>query len=203
MQMDLDLALDIFWIETWHFLALAVSLTVNGILIRRAEKSPLRNRYIAVQSCLLLWIASKILKTISPDADWRWAFIVLQYLGVSFLGFAFFRFAYLFVRRKDPPGVINAVLAIGSVCCFLLVASNPHHYRFYASYTFYRDTFGSLFYLTMGFSVCAGSGRADTPCLQDRGQQRFLCTAQVDRPGRTDPADRECPVYHTNDPSDV
>lgn len=149
--MDHALALDIFRIEVWHMIALIFSITINGILFRRAEKSSLRDRYLLVQVCLLIWIASKILKTISPTVDWRWFFIVTQYLGVSFLGSTFFLFAFRFVRRRDPHPVLTVLLLVGSLSCFILVATNPAHHLFYGSYDFYRDTFGPLFYLTMVF----------------------------------------------------
>jgi signal transduction histidine kinase len=149
MMMDLDLALDIFWIELCHIAALLISLYFNGIILKRAEKSPLRNRYLAVQLCLLLWIISKILKTISPNADLRWFFIVTQYFGVSFLGSCLFFFSHRTVKNRDPHVIIVGLLILGSLFSFVIVATNPRHMLFYSSYDFYRDRFGPLFYLVM------------------------------------------------------
>ena len=125
MEMSRALGEEIFFIELWHFIALVVLLGVNSWFYRNGEKGPLLFRYLLLQAALLLWIVSKILKTVSPNETLRWIFIVTQYLGISFLGPLFF---------------------------ILIVATNPVHHLFYASYTFYRDTFGPLFYLLSAYT---------------------------------------------------
>lgn len=149
--MDMELALDIFWIELCHVGALMISLFLNVLFAIRAEKSHLRNRYFAVQICLLIWILSKILKTISPTASVRWFFIVTQYAGVSLLGPLFFLFAHHMVLKRDPQRFFLRLLFGGAALCFLVVATNPRHRLFYRYYDFYRDRFGPFFYAIMAY----------------------------------------------------
>jgi len=146
MEMDFSLAREIFYIELWHFAALIISLGVNYHFYRKGEKGPLLYRYLAIQGALILWIVSKILKTISPTADIRWFFIVSQYLGVCFLGPLFLLFSWRYTFGNDPPRIVRGVLYAPALFFFLAIATNNRHYLFYRTYTFYRDTFGPLFY---------------------------------------------------------
>jgi len=79
MEMDLTEAKFIFWTELWHMGALIFTLFINGIMIRKAEKSLQRTFYILVQTCALLWIFSKIGKTVTPNIELRWFFISLLF----------------------------------------------------------------------------------------------------------------------------
>jgi len=151
MAMDLMEAQFIFWTELCHVIALVFSLYINGIMIRKAENTPQRTFYILVQSCALIWIISKICKTVAPTVELRWLFIVTQYLGISFLGSSFFLFSYYTVTKKIPPRAVLYILGSLSAICFLIMASNPLHHRFYSYFDFYTDRFGPLFYLTMIF----------------------------------------------------
>ena len=146
------LYLEIFYIELWHFLALAVILTVNTLLYRYAEKSTLLYRYLALQGALAVWVISKILKTVAPALSMRWFFVVCQYAGVSSLGPLFFSFAWQYVFRKALPLFLSLPVWLISGAFILTVATNPLHYLFYASFTFRRDSFGPLFFLFQGFS---------------------------------------------------
>ncbi|MBN2049931.1 MAG: hypothetical protein JW760_05750 [Spirochaetales bacterium] len=150
MEMSVALGREIFFIELWHLLALVVILCMNTWFYQNGEKNGLLYRFFALQASLLIWVVSKMLKTVSPDAGLRWFFIVTQYFGNCLLGPFFFLFAYRYLFGRDAPRRYSIVLYIPAAFFFLAVATNPQHYRFYATYTFYRDTFGPLFY---GFSV--------------------------------------------------
>ncbi len=150
MEISAALGREIFYIELWHFAALLVILGVNSWFYRNAEKNGLLYRYLMLQGALLLWVISKILKTVAPTVTLRWFFIVSQYLGVSFLGPFFFLFAWRYVYGRDAALRIRLLLYAPSLFFFIVMATNPYHHLFYATYTFYRDTFGPLFY---GLSV--------------------------------------------------
>lgn len=150
MEMSARLGRLIFYIEIWHFLALVVILAVNAWFYRHGTKGGLLYRFLALQGALLIWVVSKMLKTLSPTISLRWAFIVTQYFGVCFLGVLFFLFAWRFVFDKDFPIPGRVLLYTAALGFFLVVLTNPRHHLFYATYNFYRDTFGPLFY---AFSV--------------------------------------------------
>lgn len=94
---------EIFFIEAWHFGALILWFLINLQLRRRGEKSPLLKRYFQVQICLLIFIISKILKTISPVIELRWFFIVTQYAGITLLGPSFLFFAFIYTHHREFP----------------------------------------------------------------------------------------------------
>ena len=148
--MGLGLAREIFWIQLAHLLALTAVLLANLAFLGRAGKDSTLYRYIQLQSCLALWILAKIMKTISPTADIRWAWIVVQYLGVCALGPSFFHFAFRYAIRRRPRG-IAALYAIGGAF-FVVFATNPAHHLYYATYYFYDDSFGPVFYVHSAYT---------------------------------------------------
>lgn len=144
--MSAALGREIFYIEIWHFAALLVILGVNSWFYRNAEKNGLFYRYLMLQGALLLWVISKMLKSVAPTEALRWSAIVSQYLGVSFLGPFFFLFAWHYVYGRDLAVGRRLILYGLSFFFFLVMATNPYHHLFYATYTFYRDTFGPVFF---------------------------------------------------------
>ena len=144
------LAREIFWIQFYHLIAFTLVLAVNHQFYLRSRKNKVLLRYLQVQLCLLVWIASKILKTISPDVDLRWLWIVSQYAGVSMLGPSFIHFATVYAGFETPK-LMYLSYAAGLVF-FLVFATNPMHMLYYSRYDFYGDRFGPAFYIHMGFT---------------------------------------------------
>lgn len=168
MPVSPALAHEIFWIEAWHMAALLLNVAGNAVFHRYADKTPLLRAYLLLQGALLLWIVSKMLKTVSPQVDLRWFFIVTQYLAVCFLGPLFLSFAIRFRFGKAPARTLMYLLYGASALFFILFATNPLHHLFYSYYDFWRDRFGPLFpwftgytYSLIGLSVifCFGGIR--------------------------------------------
>lgn len=146
MEMSAKLGRLIFYIEIWHFLALCIIVTVNTWFYRNSNRGPLLYRFLALQGALMIWVISKMLKTLSPHLTLRWIFVVSQYFGVCFLGVLFFLFAWCFVFENDFPWPGRIFLYSTAMLCFISVLTNPLHHLFYARFNFYRDSFGPLFY---------------------------------------------------------
>jgi signal transduction histidine kinase len=144
------LAHEIFWIQFYHLIAFTLVLAVNHQFYLRSRKNRILLRYLQVQLCLLVWIASKILKTISPDVDLRWLWIVTQYAGVAMLGPSFIHFATVYAGLKTPR-LMYLSYAVGMVF-FMVFVTNPLHLLYYSRYDFYGDSFGPAFYVHMGFT---------------------------------------------------
>jgi len=142
----------IFRTEAWHLGALFVSLTVNGYFFSKGNRSPLFRSYLMIQGALILWLVSKIGKTVAPDINIRWFFIVTQYLAVCYLGPLFLFFSWNFALYRRQPPFLKPLLYTLSFLLFLGAATNPLHFRFYATFDFYRDTFGPLFYLETAYT---------------------------------------------------
>ena len=143
------LAFEIFYIEFWHILSLMLILSANYYIALKARKSRLLYSYFTAQAMLVIWIVSKIFKTVSPTVGLRWIFIVTQYFGVSFLGPALLLFAWVYTQKKLPKAWQAVLFSLPGVYSFIVVLTNPLHYRMYATFNFYSDTFGDLFYINM------------------------------------------------------
>lgn len=152
MPVSEKLAYEIFVIEFWHIASLLLSLGVNYYIYLKARKTPVLFAYLLTQVMLAIWMISKICKTVSPTIELRWVFIVTQYFGVSFLGSVLLLFAILYAKGKMPKLWQIVLWTLPALASFLIVATNPLHHLFYSSFTFYKDTFGPLFYVTMAVS---------------------------------------------------
>ena len=152
MPVSAALAYEIFYIEFWHILSLMLILSVNYYIALKARKTPLLYSYFTAQVMLVIWIVSKIFKTVSPTIGLRWFFIVTQYFGVSFLGPALLVFAWVYAKKRMPAFWQILLLSAPAAYSFIVVLTNPWHYRMYATFDFYKDTFGDLFYINMAVS---------------------------------------------------
>ncbi len=60
---------------------------------------------------------------------------------------AFFEFAYIYLKEKKLDKKVKWIIyAIGFIQ-FVIVATNPLHYKFYSIFDFWGDEFGPLFYV--------------------------------------------------------
>jgi signal transduction histidine kinase len=151
MEISEKLAFEIYTIIIFHTAAVLLLLGFTVYIFLRAKKTPLLYSYLGVVGMILIWMISKILKTVSPNQPLRWFFIVTQYFGVEFLGLCLILFAFLYTRNRLPTRKWRVLLALPPVVGFLAVLTNPWHMRFYSYFDFYRDKFGPLFLPVQAF----------------------------------------------------
>lgn len=162
--MSLQLAYEIYYIELFHIFSIILFVAVNYWIYLNSKKSPLLYYYLAVQLMILIWLLSKVFKTVSPNETVRWFFIVTQYFGNCFLGSTFLLFSYVYTFGKGMKTKYAVLLNILPAFFFMAMLTNPFHMLFYSYYDFYRDSFGPLFYvhqaysylnILIGFILCA------------------------------------------------
>lgn len=146
MPVSDKLAYEIYTIIIFHIVALLFLSGFSFTVYLRAKKTPLLYSYLAVVAMIMLWMVSKVLKTVSPTEGLRWFFIVTQYFGVELLGYCLVVFAYTYTRDKLPTRKSLILWAVIPVVSFVIVLTNPLHMAFYSYYDFYKDRFGPLFY---------------------------------------------------------
>jgi len=125
----------------------------------KAKKDKLLYSFLLLQGTGMLWMLAKILKTVSPSLEPRWAFVVLQYAAICLLEVAFFEFSFIYTYRKRAALFFRVPVYIIASLQFMSVWSNPYHYLFYQRFDFYGDSFGPLFNLYMGIFytiICIG-----------------------------------------------
>jgi signal transduction histidine kinase len=151
VEVSEKLAIEILTIFSFHIISLMLLLSFSFYIYLKAKKTPLLYSYLMVVMMLLIWIVSKLFKTIAPTQDLRWFFIVTQYIGVCFLGYFMLIFAYIYQKNTIPSKRLLFLLALFPLLAFLIVLTNPLHMGFYSYFDFYRDRFGPYFYPIQAF----------------------------------------------------
>lgn len=142
------LAYEIYTIVIFHVVTLLLLFSFSFYIFLRAKKTPLLYSYLSVVAAIMLWMISKVLKTVAPTVGLRWIFIVTQYFGAHFLGFCLIIFAYIYSKGELPSRKNVILLMILPIASFIITLTNPLHMGFYSYFDFYKDRFGTLFYFT-------------------------------------------------------
>ena len=134
-------------ISIWNFLAVVVNVIAFAILYMKANKNSSLKAFFVVQLSMVIWLVGKIFKTVSPNAEIRWAFIVFYYFGIILLAVSFLDFSYIYNKGKPMKKKLRILIYLIGFLEFALVFTNPYHYLFYSKYGFWGDDFGKLFYV--------------------------------------------------------
>lgn len=183
--MDLLFAQESYYLIALHAVSVFILVAVNFAIWLNAKKIPLLYAYMSVQMILLLWMTAKILKTVAPDLQIKFLFVVIQYTGVVFLGVLFFRFAYLYATGRLPKKRTVGLLCIVPSFSLLALITNPYHLLFYSRFDFWGDSFGPLFYVHQAYSyvlLCAGIALCSRYFFRQFGPKRtqaFLFSAAI------------------------
>lgn len=145
--MSEELKLEIMTIEIWHIIAILFSIVGFFILYIRANRDAFLKSFFYVEFTMILWMVSKILKTVSPNVELRWGFVVLQYFAICLLEAAFLEFSYAYYKERSFSLKSRILFHVMPVIQFLIIATNPIHFLFYDRFDFRGDTFGPLFYV--------------------------------------------------------
>ncbi|MBI9107468.1 MAG: hypothetical protein JEZ04_12050 [Spirochaetales bacterium] len=142
-----------------HVLSLVLLVGFNYYIFLHARINTIMKSYMILSLGPFLWIIGKLLKTVSPVIGLRWVFIMLQYSGMTILGPAFVIFCLIYLLRRRLKTGIYILLYAPAVICYIFILTNPVHHQFYPVFTFYRDSFGPVFYaLKIYIYLCTGLG---------------------------------------------
>ncbi len=132
-----------------------ISVFLTGLMSARTEKNDLFASYCVLQACLMLWLLGKLVKTVAPDIDLRWAGVAAQYLGTCFLGPALFAFAYRYCRGVLPPRWFLYACGGVSAAFSVLCATDPLHHLLFSVFTMIRSIFGVFNSVLTAYSLLA------------------------------------------------
>jgi len=147
MEVSVKLANEFNTIILSHMITLSLLTVFTSYIYFRAKKTPLLYSYLSVVGMTSLWMIAKIFKTLSPNIELRWFFILVQYFAIDFLGVALILFGYIYRKNKIPSKKLLLSVSILPTFSFIAILTNPLHMRFYSYFDIYRDRFGSMFYL--------------------------------------------------------
>ena len=129
-----------------HALMSLILVSFSAYIYFKAKKSALLFSYFSVVGMILLWMISKILKTVSPTLELRWFFILTQYFAIDCLSVCLLCFAYIYVKHYTPSKLKILQWSILPTLSFIAIATNPIHMTFYSYFDIYKDQFGLTFY---------------------------------------------------------
>ncbi|WDP84409.1 MAG: hypothetical protein HUN05_03970 [Desulfobacter sp.] len=144
------LKLEIAVICLVHLAAIILSvvcLTVFAMKTRRDDHAA--NAFIVVMVAMIMWMVFKIFKTVAPEVNLRWVFILGYYACTLVLELAFVEFGYAYLTEKPLSSKLRRWLCLVALVQFSWILINPLHYLFYSRYDFWDDSFGPLFYIHM------------------------------------------------------
>lgn len=184
--MEFSSAVKVATIVLWNFIALIVNVIAFVIIYMKANKNRTLKAFFVVQSAMMIWLIGKILKTVSPNVDLRWFFIAFYYFGICLLEVAFLEFSYIYYKEKKMHVTLKLFIYTVSMIQFLVVLTNPIHYKFYNVYGFWGDDFGPLFYvhvvinyiyILIGMVMC--SIKFKRQIADKRTYERYLITLAI------------------------
>lgn len=150
--MDYSIQVEVATIVLWNFFAATLNVVAFVILFMKANRNISLRAFFVVQGAMLIWLVGKVIKTVSPTEEIRWAAIVFYYFGICLLGASFLEFSYIYNKRKAMDKMLKMSIYLVALGQFLFVMTNPYHYLFYSRFDFWGDAFGKLFYLHMGIT---------------------------------------------------
>jgi len=133
-------------ITLWNFLAIVVNIIAFAVIYNKANKNQSLRAFFVVHIAMIIWLVGKVLKTVSPNVELRWFFIVFYYFGICLLEASFLNFSYIYYKRKPMKKNIRNLIYFIALIQFIVVLTNPRHYLFYSRFGFWGDDFGILFY---------------------------------------------------------
>ena len=141
--MEAAIQVEVATISLWNFAAVIVNIIAFVLLYVKANKNASLKAFFVVQLFMVIWLAGKVFKTVSPTEEIRWAFIVFYYFGIIFLAVSFLDFAYIYNKGKPMHRAARVCIYTTGLVQFLVVLTNPYHYLFYSRYNFWEMTSGS------------------------------------------------------------
>lgn len=153
--MSPDIQAEIATISLWNFAALIINVIAFVVLFTKAQRNMSLKLFFIVQLSMMIWLAGKVLKTVSPTLELRWLFIVVYYFGICLLEVSFLDFSYVYKNKRPMKRIIRIIIYSVGFIQFLVVATNPYHHLFYSYFDFWHDKFGILFYVHVLINYCA------------------------------------------------
>lgn len=141
------LKLEIEVICMTHIIAIILAIVFFIIFYLKAKRNYALRAFFVMQLSMIGWMVFKIFKTVSPNELSRWWFIVGYYFCACVFEVAFVEFSYSYYYWRSLANKIRYWLYGVAFFQFMVILTNPSHHLFYATYTFWDDSFGPFFYV--------------------------------------------------------
>ncbi len=141
------------WMDFGLFAGL---LALFVYMIWMTEITALHKVYFLFHGAMMLWPIGQFGLSTTSDMGLQWFFLVLSFLGASFMGYGWWLFSLVLTQRANKTSfAVCALLAIPSIAAFVIVVTNPLHGAFLQPEgdTFVQRTYGPLFWYLVVISI--------------------------------------------------
>lgn len=141
------LKLEIQTICLVHIVAIVLAIIFVMIFYTKASHNHATRSFLVMQISVIGWMIFKIFKTVSPTEITRWWFIVAYYFCACVFEVSFLEFSFAHYKGYPLKNKYRITLTCLAIMQFFWILTNPLHHLFYATYNFFHDSFGPLFYV--------------------------------------------------------
>lgn len=141
------LKLEIQTICLVHILAIVLAIIFVMIFYTKASHNHATRAFLIMQISVIGWMVFKVFKTVSPTEITRWWFIVAYYFCACLFEVSFLEFSFAHYKGYPLKNKYRIALTCLAITQFSWILTNPLHHLFYATYNFWHDSFGPLFYV--------------------------------------------------------
>jgi hypothetical protein len=143
-------------------------------LMLRANHSRMTYSFIGCQFMIVLWIVSQLLDMYALSTAQLAAGYAVGNLGICFIGTFWILFA-MYYLKKNPPRMLEIVLAAFSVLMYAAAVSTSQHRLYYSEFSLGRVSYGVLFYLNQAYiylCMILGIFMVCRQCFENRQRSR-------------------------------
>ncbi len=147
-------------LNTVYLAVIGLSLYMAGWLLLKADRSQVTISLAACQILMMLWCIPQLFLSLPMSRAVKYLAYGISYVGISFIGPAWLRFACLYSKRRIGRAVTFLMFAVAAVN-YALFWSNEYHHLFYVVFEVEQVTYGPVFYGHMIYTyLCVLAGMA-------------------------------------------
>jgi len=130
-----------------------VSCVLLVYIISKSRSGQVMLFFIYGQILTIIWTVFYIFEILAPTVDIRWFVVCIEFLPLTFTGYAFLHFAYSYTRHKLMKKKWLIMTLILPVLTYALVWTNPWHHLFYKEFHLHSEVFGPVTYLIIAMTM--------------------------------------------------
>ena len=143
-----------------YLAVIALSFYMVGWLLLKADRNQVTSSLAACQILMMLWCIPQLFLALPMSLAVKYLAYGISYIGISFIGPAWLRFACLYSKRRLGKTAACMLFVIAAVN-YALFWSNEYHHLFYEVFEIDRVVYGPVFYGHMIYTyLCVLAGMA-------------------------------------------
>lgn len=147
-------------LNTVYLAVIGSSLYIAGWLMLKAARNQITSALAACQILMMLWCIPQLFMSLPMSRAMKYLTYGISYVGISFIGPTWLRFACLYSKRRIGKAVTCILFGTAAVN-YAVFWSNEYHHLFYAVFEVEQVVYGPVFYGHMTYTyLCVLAGMA-------------------------------------------